>query len=442
MAGTLSGMKVEIIDLQPWVKKLTVEIPVEKVAGESEAKFKEIGKFAKIAGFRPGKAPRHILEKLYQDSVLGEVGQQLINDGYRSAVEDHKLEVYGEPEFNEIRVEKGKPISFSVVVETFPQITVPDFSGWEFDRVTTSVDEKQLEDQINHFLNDHAEVIPAEGRPAKEGDYVFLDVEGKIDGVEDPALGTKGDKLILSTDGKNMFKEFHQKIVGMNTGEEKEFSMKLPKQYPNAEKAGKTANFKVKVNSIKEIKRPELTDEFVNAQFGFKTAVEMREKLRESAVHKETEFAEQKLRQSMMKKFRESVTFDLPPKLASHYAENYKNRRLRAAGQMGMDLRKSPGFDAAEFEKLCKDKGADMARDEVILETIGKAEKLSPDEAKMHGLQHEYADILGSKSQSDQRNAYMYIIKEAMEESVFKFICGKVKITDKTVELNDVKEND
>lgn len=442
MAATISGMKVEITDVQPWVKKLSIEIPVEKVAGESEEQWKEITKHAKIAGFRPGKAPRHILEKLYQDSVLGEVGNKLINDGFRSAVTENNLEVFGEPVFHDITLEKGKPISFNVVVETFPIIPVPDFAGWEFERVIRKVDEKRIEQEIETFLDSHSELVPAEGRASKEGDYVFLDISGSIDGKEEQMLTAKGDKMLLSTDDNNMLKELHKGIVGMSAGEERTITMKLPKQFPHAEFAGKDAEFKVKVYSIKELKRQDLTDEFVASHSKFKSAVEMREKLREAAAKNEAGYAEEKLRRDILKKFREKTSIDLPPKLTAHYAEMYANKQARTAGSMGLDLRKTPGFDEAEFAKKSREHGEEAARDEVVIESIGKAEKLAPDEEKMKSLREEYAEFLNSKEGNYQRNAVMYILKEAMEESVFKFIYGKIKITDKMVEPNDVKEND
>ncbi|MBI3580763.1 MAG: trigger factor [Nitrospinae bacterium] len=442
MTATVSGMKVEITDVQPWVKKLSIEIPLEKVASESEAQWRQVAKQAKIPGFRPGKAPRHIVENLYGESILGEVGNKLINDGYRTAVAENHLEVFGEPDFHDVSVEKGKPISFIVVVETFPIIPMPDFAGWEFERVVGKVAEKSLQHEVDSLLDRFAELVPAEGRAAREGDHVFLDVTGSVDGKEERLLSAKGDRMVLSTDEKNLLRDLHKNIVGMSAGEEKEVGVKLPKQFPNAEFAGKNADFKVRVNSVKEVRRPEFDDEFAAAHSKFKTAAELRDSLSEALRKHEADHAEEKLRADILKKFRERAVFDLPPKLAAHYSEMYANRQAGNARSLGMDLRKTPGFNEAEFEKRCREKGEEAARNEVVLESIGKAEKLAPDEEKLNALRSEYASFLESKDEHDRRNAVMYILKEAMEESVFKFIYGKVKIADKTAEPTEVKEND
>ncbi|MBI5179597.1 MAG: trigger factor [Nitrospinae bacterium] len=441
MAHAVAGMKVEINDVQPCVKQLHIEIPADHVADESAKKWKELGRHAQVPGFRKGKAPRHILEKMYAQSVLGEVGQKLISDGYEAAIHDHKIEVLGDPTFQEVKVEPGKPISFNVVVETFPQVTVSDFSGWTFEREVRAVDEKEIQSAIDSILEADAELTPVD-RPANEGDYVSLDYAGSVDGKDEPKLAGKGQQMVITLAGDNLFGDFHKNLVGAKGGEEKSFTMNLSKQYPDPELAGKQVSFKVNVTAVKEKKLPELTDAFVASHTAYQTVDEMRQKLRERAEDRERERGEEDLRRKVMAKFREVVKFDLPPKMVAQYAEMYGNRVLRTTRDWGVDLRSQADFDQAKFDKNCAEKGEEWARDEVIVETIAKREKLEPDTATMDRLQKEYAEFLKAEDRNTRYNAAMYTLKEAMQESVFKYVYTKIAVADKTVAAQEKKEND
>jgi len=442
VAIAVSELKIEISDVQPCVKKLKIEIPAEKVVGESESKWKEIAKYAQVQGFRKGKAPRYILEKMYSSTILGEVGQKLINEGYEAAIAEHKIDVLGEPSFQDVNVAPGKPISFSVVVETLPQISAPEFVGWEFERDIRRVDDKETESVTNSILEANSELVPVVDRGVKEGDYVFIDYAGSVDGVEEPKLSGKGQQMVIALADDNLFIDFHRNISGMKEGEEKEFSMELSKQYPDPSLAEKKAVFKVKINSVKEKVLPKLTDEFVAAQTAYKSVEEMKLQLRERAEEREKEKSEEDLRRKIMKKFRENASFDLPPKMVAQYAEMYGNRLLRTTREWGMDLRSQPDFDKAKFDENCREKGQEWARDEMIIESIAKQEKLEPDPAELERLQNEYAEFLKSEDKNTRYNAALFTLKEALQESVFKHIYGKIKVTDKVVDPKEGKEND
>ncbi len=442
MATALDGMKVEISDVQPCVKKLKIEIPAERVSGESESKWKEIAKFAQIQGFRKGKAPRHILEKMYASSVLGEVGQKLINEGFEAAIAEHKIDVLGEPTFEDVRVEPGKPISFSVIVETFPQLTLPAFNGWEFEREARKVSDEEIDSTINSILDSNSELSPISDRGVKEGDYVFLDFAATVDGVEEPKLSGKGQQMLIALDDGNLFIDFHSNIIGMKGGEEKEFQIDLSKQYPDPALAEKKATFKVKVNSVKEKKLPELTDEFVAAQTAHKSVAEMKSQLRERSEAREKDRADEELRRKIMEKFRSNTSFDLPPKMIAQYAEMYSNRLMRQAMEWGMDLQSQPDFDKAKFSENCRARGEEWARDEMIIETLAKQEKLEPNPDELERLQKEYAEFLKSEDKNTRYNAAMFTLKEALQKSVFKHVYGKIKVTDKIVDAKEIKEND
>lgn len=441
MTTALSELKVEIADVQPCVKKLKVEIPASRVAEEAEKKWRDVARTAKVQGFRPGKAPRPVLEKMYGVQVLGEVGEKLIHQSYEDAVTEHKLEVFGRPSFEEVKVEKGKPLTYSAVIEIFPQVDVPSCGGWAFDREIRKVEDKEIEAVFNQLRDTHAELVPVEGRGVKDGDFVFMDYTAVVDGKEEPKLSGKGQQMIINTVEETLFVEFHRNVAGMKTGEEKEFTMSVSKQYPDPALADKQAAFKVKVTAVKEKKLPELNDEFVAAHTPHTGVEEMRKELRARAEEREKQRADDGVRRSVMKKFRESASFPLPPKMLAQYGEMYANRLIQQTREWGLDLTAQPDFDREKFKQSSLEKGEEWARDEVIIENIAKAGGLQPDEAALERLQGEYAEYLKSDDRDTRYNAAVFTVKEALRESVFKFIYGKITINDKIVE-GVAKENE
>lgn len=441
MTLALSDIKIEIADVQPCVKKLIVEIPASHVASEAEKKWRDVAKNAKVQGFRPGKAPRPILEKIYGGQVLGEVGEKLIHQSFKEAVNGHNLEVFGNPSFEDVKVEKGQPLTYSAVIEIFPTLDVPSCGGWTFDREIRKVNEKEIDAVFNQLRDKHAELVPVENRGVKDGDFAFMDYSAVIDGKEEPKLSGKGQQMIVNTVEDTLFVEFHRNVAGMKAGEEKEFTMTVSKQYPDPALADQQATFKVKVTAVKEKKLPELNDEFIIANTPHVGVEEMRKELRAHAEMRATQAAEDALRRNVLKKFRESASFPLPPKMLAQYGEMYANRLIQQTREWGLDLTTQPDFDREKFKQNALEKGEEWARDEVIIENLAKAHGLQPDEAELERLQALYAEHLKSDDKDTRYNAAVFTIKEALRESVFKFINGKITIKDKIVE-GETKENE
>lgn len=441
MANALSDYKVEITDVEPCVKKLHVEIPAERVKDESEKQMRELGKRAHIQGFRPGKAPRPVLERMYADAVLGEVGEKLIHESYEAAVSAHKLEVFGNPTFEQVNVEKGKPISYAALIETAPNVPVPDFSGWEFEREIARVTDKEIESVIDSLRDAQAELVPVDGRGAKEGDHLFLDFSATVDGKEEPRLSGVGQQIILSESGDELLADFHKNLFGMGSGQEKGFTVKISKQFPDPALAEKEAEFKVTVTAVKEKKLPELTDEFVAAHSPYHTIDEMRKNLRESGEERERDRGEEALRRAVLAKFRASADFRLPPKMLTQYTEMYANRIIRQTKEWGLDLQNQPDFDRKKFTRGAAEKGEEWAREDAIIESIAKENKLEPDPATLERLQREYAEFMRSNDRTTRYNAALFMLKDALRESVFKHIYSKTRITDRIVDKIQSKEN-
>lgn len=435
--AAVKDLKVEITEVQPCVKKLSIEIPETAVAQKSESALKDVRKNASIQGFRKGHVPKELLKKMYGKSVLHDIGTQLINDGMEQALTENKISIIGRPAIDDVKIEEGKPISFTATVETMPKIDLPAYSEWSFTREIRKVDDKTIDAFIEHIREMKGEMAPAEDRPIKKDDYVFLDFVGTIDGKEVESLTGKNQHLVIKDDEKALLADFNRKLIGMKKGDESEFTIKLPKQYPDAALAEKEVSFKVKINTIKEKNLPELTDEFVVAETSFKTVKEFREKIRESEEKRARDEAENKLRESIVDKLKTDIKFDLPPTMITEYSQQYANDVIGQAKKDGVDITAKADFDKEAFEKRCAKEGESRAREYVILDNLTRQEKIKPEQEKVKKQMEALAEYMKvnkpNATQEEWNNAIKEISFSGFIDSAYSFLVSKVKIEDKYV---------
>lgn len=442
----LDGLKVEITEVQPCVKRLAIEIPEAAVTQKSEKALNDVRKNARVQGFRKGHVPKAILKRMYGKSVLHDISRQLISDGMDKALSDNKLNVLGQPSIEDVTIEEGKPISFTATVETMPAITLPDYTSWSFTRKVREVDDKTVDSFIDHIREMRAEMVPAEERPIKNGDYIFLDFTGTLDGKELESLTGKNRQLQVTGDDKYVLAEFNRKLVGMKKGEEAEFDIKLPKHYPDPALAEKKISFKVRINTIKEKKLPEMTDEFVSTETSYKNVADFRAKIRESEEKRVIEEADAELRKNIMDKLIAKTTFDLPPRMVTDYAQRYADEVVGESKRNGKDITSQPNFDQEDFDKKCTVQGESRAREYVILEELAKKEKIKPDEEKLKKRMTAFGEYMKKNkpnaSQKEWQNGLNNISFAVFIDSVFDFLVSRVKIDDMNVKAGNKEKKE
>ncbi|GMT42496.1 MAG: trigger factor [bacterium] len=441
----MDDLKVEVTEVQPCVKRLSIEIPEKTVAGESEKAFREVKKSASVQGFRKGHVPNAILKKIYGKSVLYDVGRQLINDGVSAVITKHDLSVLGSPTIEDATVEEGKPISFTALVETLPSVELPDISGWSLTRERLKIDDAMIDSQAGHLRESKAEMVPVEGRPVAVGDYVFIDYTGTVDGKEVESLKGANQQTLVKDDEEHVLAGFHSKLIGLEKGVASEFSITLSKQYPDPALAGKEASFRVMVNVIKEKTLPELTDEFVNAETAHKSVKEFREAIKEALEKRAVDAADLKLKKDVMERLKEETAFDLPPKLIEEYTRECAAEVTHRAKMSGADIMAQPDFDKNKFDAKCRVVGESRAREYVIIESLAKKENIKSDEKELKKRLEEYgAYMKENHPQADEgelRRAFGTISFEVFINSVYRFLLSKVKITDRYIDSRDDEQN-
>ena len=240
--------------------------------------FNKSAKYFNIPGFRKGKAPFNIVERMYGDEIFYEDAfNELVPSIYEKEIEDNKLDVVSKPEINIVKMKKGEDLVFTAIVQTKPEVKLGKYKGVELKKVEYPVTDEDVEHEIAHMQEHNARTITVDDRPVKEKDIAVIDFDGYVDGKA--FEGGKAENHELEIGSGAFIPGFEEQIIGMKTGEEKEIKVKFPEKYFSEDLAGKEATFKVKVNEIKEKKLPKLDDEFAKDVSEFDTLNDMEQQL-------------------------------------------------------------------------------------------------------------------------------------------------------------------
>lgn len=264
-------MQVNVEQLNPCEVELNIEVPAEQVSSTKDKVYKEIGKHTAVPGFRKGKAPRAILERQVDpDRVRRYMLDELLPEAYAAALEENKIDPYADPEIDIVQLEDEQPFIFKAKVPLPPKVELGEYKGIEVERPEVTVSDDDVEAEVKYLQESRAKIEKVEGRGVQTGDMVLAEMAATVEG-EEPAEA----KRTLVRVGSNL-PGFDEQIVGMNLDEEKSFSVEYPAETPDESLAGKKVDYTVKVESLREVKLPELTDEFAQSLGTYQTVDELK----------------------------------------------------------------------------------------------------------------------------------------------------------------------
>lgn len=264
--------------LAPTQVELEIPLAPDEFEAAQQRAFGRLVRKVKLPGFRPGKVPRHLFEQTYgKDVIESEAYDDLAPLAYERALREHELDPLSSPEIHVMPREEGKPARLKVKVEVRPQFELPKYKGVEVDVPLEPVSDEQVEQSLATLARERATLVPAD-RPARLGDVVTIDYEGRIDGAPMEGASAKGQEMELSED--RYIPGFAAGIAGMRAGETKHFDLTFPSEYPHREFAGKVATFSVTVHEVKEVELPKLDDEFARNASDCQSLDNLREEIR------------------------------------------------------------------------------------------------------------------------------------------------------------------
>lgn len=425
-------MDVSIQEISPIKKKLTVEIPVEMVSKEIDLAYEGLKKKAKIKGFRPGKAPRSILERYFKDYIKAEVTQKLIEETYQSAVSEKNLNPVSPPLIDPGELETGKSFQYTAIIEVKPDIQLADYQGLKIEEQKESVKDDEIEERLKNLQNLHANLKTVEEkRPIQTGDYVIIDYEAKENGKT--IEGGKALNYSVEVGSGQFLKELEERLIGMKLDEEKEIEITFPSDYSYKRWAGKTISFHVKIKEVKEKILPPIDDEFAKDVGGYSSLEELKARLKDE-IEKEKELSwKRRLKEKMIDQLIEKNRFEVPESMIERQAKILvSNTKVRLATQ-GLSL-KNIDITEDELLKEYRDMAERQVRTMLILEKIAEKEGISINEDEIENRLKEISEETNQrldiiKRYYERNDLLPELKKEMLMEKTLNFLIERAEIS-------------
>ena len=421
-------MKVNLESLNNTERKVEVFIPKEDVIGKLEEVFKELERDARIKGFRPGKAPRKVIEATYKDYIFEEVSSRLVSQSFEKALEEVSIIPISRPRITKDKIERDKEFHYTAVFEVIPEFEVKEYIGIELKKQKREVKEEDVERVLHQIRERGAQAKPiGEDREVKKGDYLIIDYAGFVDGKPIKDLKAKDAQVIVGD--KRLMAEFEDNLIGMKKGEEKEFEITYPEDFQMKDVAGKTANFTVMVKEILEKILPELDDDF-SKDLGEENLEGLKKKIREDLEKRFDKESEDKLKGELIKVLLERNPLDVPPSLIENEALRLKREFALNLERHGVKL---PVLDEAEGN--FRNRAEQNVKASIILGAIARKEGVQVDEDE---VDNKLIEISKSSAVQFQKVREIYEKNNLIDS--LKASLVEDKVLNFLIEKSDVKE--
>lgn len=378
-------MSVQVEKLEKNMAKLTVEVSAEDFKAAIKKAFnKNKNRFA-IPGFRKGKAPQAMIEKMYGEGVFYEdAADEAINASYAEAMKESGLDIVSRPEVTIEKIGKDEPFVYSALVAVKPEVTLGQYKGVEVEKADASVSAEDVEAELKKVQEQNARLLTVEDRGVEDGDQTVIDFEGFVDGKG--FEGGKAEDYPLTIGSHSFIDTFEEQLIGKKIGEECEVNVTFPTEYHAADLAGKPATFKVTVKEIKVKELPELNDEFASEVSEFDTLDEYKKDVEKKLVEKKEIEANSKNEDAVVAKVVENATMEIPDKMIDAQAENMVQDMARRMQSQGLSLDmylKYTGMTVEQMKEQARPDAEKRIRTRLVLEAIAKAENIQISDEKV-----------------------------------------------------------
>ena len=369
-------MSFTVDKLEKNMVKLTIEVDAEEFAKGMEAAYEKNKNKISVPGFRKGKVPKQMIEKMYGAGIFYEdAANAIIPKGYQRAAVESGLDIVSQPEIDVTQIEEGKNFIFTATVAVRPEVTLGTYKGVEIAKVSTEVTDEDLEAEIKKVQEQNARIINVEDRPVQDKDDTVIDFEGFMNGV--PFAGGKGENYSLTIGSHSFIDTFEEQLIGKKIGEETEVNVTFPEEYHAAELAGKPATFKVTVKEIKSKELPELNDELVQDISEFKTVDEYKADLKATLEKKKAKDAEVKKENEAIEAAVANAAMEIPEAMIKQQALQMADGYDRNLKQQGISLEqyvKMMGMEIDKFIESIYPEAEKRIKNGLVLDAIAKAE--------------------------------------------------------------------
>lgn len=371
-------MSVQVENLEKNMAKLTIEVPAEELEKAIQNAYMKQKSRISLPGFRKGKVPRHMIEKMYGPEIFYEDAvNELVSQEYPKAADESGLEIVSRPEIGVEQIEKGKSFIFTAEVAVKPEVTLGKYLGVPVKKADIALTEEEVDAEIEKERESNARMITVEDRAVADGDTAVIDYEGFVDGTA--FEGGKGENHSLVIGSHSFIDNFEEQLIGKNTGDDVEVHVTFPEEYHAPDLAGKAAVFQVKINEIKTKELPELDDEFAQDVSEFDTLAEYRESVEKKLKERKENEARHAKEEEAIQKIIEESQMEIPEAMIDTQTRSMMDDFANRMAQQGLGMEQYLQFTGSTVEQLMEQMKPDALKriqSGLVLEAIAEAEHI------------------------------------------------------------------
>ena len=388
-------MSVAVEKLEKNMAKLTIEVSAEELEKAIQGAYQKQKNRINIPGFRKGKAPRKMIEKMYGTGVFYEdAANALISEAYSKALDECEEIIVSQPSIDVVQLESGKPFIFTAEVALKPEVTLGEYKGLEVPKADLEVTEEEIAGELRKEQEENSRVLDVDDRAVADGDKVTLDFEGFVDG--EAFDGGKGTDYPLTIGSGSFIPGFEEQLVGANIGEEKEVNVTFPEEYQAAELAGKPAVFKCTVKKIEVKELPELDDEFAKDVSEFDTLEEYKADIKKNLEEKKADAAKRAKEDAAVDAAVANATMEIPDAMLDTQVNQMIDdfaRRMQSQGLTMDQYMQFTGTTLASLQEQMKPQALKRIQTRLVLEKIAEAEAIEIADEKIEEEINKMAEI-------------------------------------------------
>ncbi len=375
-------MSVQVENLEKSMAKLTIEVPAEEFDAAIDQAYLKVRGRISLPGFRKGKAPRRMIEKMYGAGLFYEDAANIvIPDAYEAAAEESELEIVAQPEIDVVQIEKGKPFIFTATVAVKPEVTLGDYKGIEVEKRELEVSDEELDAEIDRIRERNSRMITIDDRAAEDGDTLTIDFDGFVDGER--FEGGKGEDYELVLGSHTFIDNFEEQLIGKNIGDDVDVNVTFPDDYHAEELQGKPALFKVKVKEIKVKELPELDDDFAQDVSECDTLDEYKEETKKKLLESKEQAARDEKEAAVIDQIIENAEMEIPEQMVTAQTRQMTQEFSQRLQSQGMSLEQYMQFTGYTPQKLMEElqpQALKRIQSRLVLEAVVKAENIESSE--------------------------------------------------------------
>lgn len=338
-----------------------------------------------LPGFRKGKVPRQMIEKMYGAEIFyDDAANELIPKAYAKAYDESGIDIVSRPEIDVVQIEKGKPFIFTAEVATKPEVTLGDYKGLEVDKVSTRVTQKEIDAKVQEEAEKNARKITVEDRSVQDGDEVIMDFEGSVDGVA--FEGGKGENYPLTIGSGSFIPGFEEQLIGAETEKEVEVNVTFPEDYHAEELKGKAAVFKCTVHEIKAKEIPEIDDEFASEVSEFDTLEEYKADIKAKIKEQKASEGKTKQEDQVVEQAVKNASYEIPEAMIETQVSQMADEFAQRISSQGLSMEQYFQFTGMTQDKMLEEirpQAVKRIETRLVLEAVVKAENIEITDEKL-----------------------------------------------------------